>query len=427
MRGSSCRRLPAAALRGLANVFSPPALWTQLAVEETRALASYVEGDLVERVQAQWPGTSAAELSAAATGLAGTLSEHADWLESDLLPRSTGDFRLGRYLLQRKVLYEEHMALTVEELSRLNQQAIAEYRERLDSVATTVDPGRPPSAILDSLMAFHPTPEALVDSAGSVMNDLREWVEERELVTLPDQPVPVVRESPPYIMNRFAYLDGAGPFASRPVSASYNLTNVLPAWDEAEREGYLRYFNRPALSAITASTTFPGRYVQLGFEREVESPVRRLFTPSSFVEGWAHYTEALLVEEEFGGGDPALHLIQLQRSLQHHALWHAVLQLHAFGTPLEEVVQSFMEIAHVPEAIARREVVRATADAGRLYPALGRMQILELREDYRAYLEDQEEPYSLRRFHDDLLQLALPLPLVREAMIPSRSQRRRGG
>jgi uncharacterized protein (DUF885 family) len=55
---------------------------------------------------------------------------------------------------------------------------------------------------------------------------------------------------------------------------------------------------------VTVHETFPGHFVQLAYEREVESDLRRVFTPSSFVEGWAHYTEQMVLDEGFGDGDP---------------------------------------------------------------------------------------------------------------------------
>ena len=143
----------------------------------------------------------------------------------------------------------------------------------------------------------------------------------------------------------------------------------------------------------------------------------------------AEYATVMALEEGFSG-DPAVRMGQLQRMLMGHARWYAVLQLHAMDTPVDEVVGGFMNIAMIPEFPARREVVRAAREPRALAGALGRLQILELRTDYREYLSERDREFSLPEFHTRLLQLGLPIPLAREALMPpeeepQRSRRRR--
>jgi hypothetical protein len=115
-------------------------------------------------------------------------------------------------------------------------------------------------------------------------------------------------------------------------------------------------------------------------------------------------------------------MAQLRRALLYHARWYAVLQLHATeSSPMDRVVAAFMEIAYQEEFPARREVIRATHEPTYLADALGRMQILELRKDYREHLEEQGASFSLTDFHDRLLELGLPFALATEALIPSRN------
>jgi uncharacterized protein (DUF885 family) len=400
------------------NLRSPPELWTRLAREEAGALVRYLEEGLPAALEAQ-AGAPVAGLDPARERLIGALREYGQWLETDLLPRSTGQFQLGRYLLQRKLLYDEHLSLTVDELERLNEQAIASYQARVDEVAESIDPTRSPRAILDSIARVHPSGEELIPAVQDLVESLRDWTRSSEVVTLPESELPVVRETPAHARGAFAYLDAPGPFEEAPLEAHLYITNAGPEWTEAERDTYLTYFNYPALVGVVAHESFPGHYVQAGFERDIESRIRRLFTPRSLVEGWAHYAEGMVLDEGYGDGAPELRLGQLKRALQRHARWYAALHLHAFGTPIEEVVQRFGEIAHLPEPLARHEVMRATHDPTYLYYALGRMQIEELRDDYRAYLEQEDEPFSLRDFHDTFLRLGLPVPLAREVMIPT--------
>jgi uncharacterized protein (DUF885 family) len=158
--------------------------------------------------------------------------------------------------------------------------------------------------------------------------------------------------------------------------------------------------------------------VQLLYEQQIPTEVRKVFTPASLVEGWAHYAEQMMVDEGLGGDDPGIRLGQLRRALQRHARWDAGLSMHAFGDSVAAAAERFQEIAYFAPFPALRETQRGTYNPTYLYYALGRMQILKLREDYRRHLEARGEEFSLRDFHDRFLRLGLPVPLAREALMP---------
>lgn len=404
-----------------ANLRSPPRLWTELAIADTRGLVRYLREDLPTALAAQGGGAAdGAALDVATTDLVAALDAHASWLERDLLPRSTGDYRLGEHLLQRKLLYDEHVNLGVGELERLNERKIAEYQEWVARVAAEIDPSRSPREIMDSITRIHPAPEELLPTARAMMLEAREWVRESGVVTLPTDEVPQVVETPPYARGGFASMDAPGPFAEEGLEAYYYITNVDSSWTPEQQRQHLTYFNAPGLLGVTVHETFPGHFVQLAHMRRVESRTRKTFVPRTMTEGWAHYAEQLVLDEGFRQEDPGVRLGQLRRALQRHARWYAALQLHAFGASVEEVVPRFMEIAYFDEFPARREVVRATYDPTYLYYALGRMQILDLRDAYRESVEDRKQEFSLRDFHDRLLGLGLPLSLASEALLNAR-------
>lgn len=401
-----------------ANLRRPPRLWTELAITDTRGLIGYLQDGLPASLASQGGGSGAgAGVTRAAADLVSALEDHAGWLESELLPRSDGDFRLGRYLFQRKLLYEEHVNLGVDDLDRLNSEKIAEYQDSVARIAATIDPDRSPREIMDSIARLHPAPTDLLPAARELMLEARQWVRDADLVTIPTEEVPDVVETPPYARGGFASMDAPGPFAPAGLQAYFHITNVDPDWTEEEQRQHLTYFNYPGLLGVTVHETFPGHFVQLAYARELDSRIRKTFLPRSLTEGWAHYAEQLVVEEGFREGDPAVRLGQIRRALQRHARWHAGLHLHALGATIEEVVPRYMEIAYFDEFPARREVIRATYDPTYLYYALGRMQILELRNDYREHMEEEREEFSLRGFHDRLLELGLPLTLAREALL----------
>jgi hypothetical protein len=212
-----------------ANLSSPPQLWTDLAIGNTRGLIAFLETDLPAMLAAQAGDESAMghnDLAGARDRLVAALEEHVAWLETDLRPRSTGDYRLGRYLFERKLLYEEHVALSVPQLDQLNQRAIVRYRDWVTRVAAEIDPDRTPREIMDSLVQVHPEPDELLETAREMMMSARDWVAESGVVPLPVRSVPMVRETPPYARSGFASMDAPGPFETAELQAFYNITNV---------------------------------------------------------------------------------------------------------------------------------------------------------------------------------------------------------
>jgi uncharacterized protein (DUF885 family) len=193
---------------------------------------------------------------------------------------------------------------------------------------------------------------------------------------------------------------------------------VDPSWSADRQEQHLTYFNYPGLLGVSVHEAMPGHYVQLLYHRELPTDLRKVFPSQCLVEGWAHYVEQMMVDEGLGDGDPAVRLAQLRRALQRHARWSATLSLHALGGTIDEAARAFSEIAYFAPFPALRETQRATYDPTYLCYALGRMQILSLREAYRSYRLTRGEPFSLREFHDRLLTLGLPLPMARHAMMP---------
>ncbi|MGI9189290.1 MAG: DUF885 domain-containing protein, partial [Longimicrobiaceae bacterium] len=342
----------------------------------------------------------------------------AEWLERDLLPRADGDFRLGKDVFERKLRYEEFTDLSAERLAEINEEAIRDYQAWVAREAARIDPNRTPREIMDSLTSVHPTAEELLPTARRDLEQAKAFILRNDIVTLPSDRMPVVRETPPYARTGFASMSTPGPFETVATEAYYNITNVDPGWSEEQKEQHLTYFNYPGLLGVTVHETMPGHFVQLLYEQQVPTEVRKVFTPASLVEGWAHYAEQMMVDEGLGGDDPGIRLGQLRRALQRHARWDAGLSMHAFGDSVAAAAERFQEIAYFAPFPALRETQRGTYNPTYLYYALGRMQILKLREDYRRHLEARGEEFSLRDFHDRFLRLGLPVPLAREALMP---------
>ncbi len=414
------------------NLSRVPRLWAELGVAEARATATYLRGPalaaLLEQAGDGIRPMLRGQLEAAVDRAATALEEYAGWLAGDVVAAAGADFRLGRYIFLRKLLYEEHVRLEAEELVRISEQTIQRLHEELVETAADLDPDRTPRAILDSLARAEETPEALLSAIRDRIREAREFVETRELLTLPDAELPAIRAAPGHIRGERLTLQMPGPFDTTG-TAVLNAT-ISPDTTTGTVHGPRLGPGELAMAAV--HHVMPGHFVQKTYVAGLSSAARRTFQPRSLAEGWAHYAEQLLVEEGFEDDDPIVRLAQLRRALERHARWDAGLHMHAFGETVDQAARRFQSIAYVDEATARREVVRGTYDPIYLSDALGRMQLLELRRAYRQHLEEKREEegdrtetpeFTLRHFHDRYLELGLPPTLARPILMPQPRER----
>jgi uncharacterized protein (DUF885 family) len=160
---------------------------------------------------------------------------------------------------------------------------------------------------------------------------------------------------------------------------------------------------------------WPGHFLQ-GLHLKVNpSRCQKSFSTYSFTEGWAHYTEEMMWQEGFGGGDPETHVGQLLEALLRNVRFVCAIGLHTEGMTVEQATERFLKEAFCDPANARQQAVRGTFDPGYLNYTLGKLMIMKLRDDLKA---KEGEKFSLRSFHDRLLSFgSAPIPVIRRALL----------
>jgi len=208
-----------------------------------------------------------------------------------------------------------------------------------------------------------------------------------------------------------------GPFETKPSRAYYYLTDADPSWSSDRQDEHLRDYNYPTLWSISIHEVYPGHFLHYQHLRRVESKARKsiMFAPASFVEGWAHYCEQMMIEAGFGRRDYAIQLGQLAESLIRLARFVVCIRLHAEDMSVEQGVRFFREEAYMEEASARREAERGTFDPTYLVYSVGKLALLKLRNDLK---QKEGKGFSLKAFHDALLaQGTAPFWLHRQLML----------
>ena len=332
-RARAAPRLLAEARQNLDN---PPRLYTETAVAEARGAVEFFERVVPQMFERQGRSrlvaARRAEFHDANEGAVAALRAWAAWLEHDLLPRSSGEFPLGREGFRKKLLYEEMIDTPAAVLLREGERLLRETQEEMRAVAEQVAPGRGVRAALELLGRERPTADGLVGEARAELDRIRAFVRSEQLLTPPAGEQLQVAETPAYARAlSFASMDVPGPFERASAESFYYVTPPDPAWDARRREEHLAYFNRYQLAVISMHETFPGHYYQLLKARQSSSRVRAALGSSVFVEGWAHYCEQMMLDEGFGGNNPKLRLAQLNAALLRLCRYVAGIRLHTAG------------------------------------------------------------------------------------------------
>ena len=397
---SKLRQVPRMVDTARRTIKDPPGIFVKEGVKSFDGLAQFIERD-VPRALAELDDLHLlSDLADASTEAASVIREYAQHLRDEVAPTARGSFRLGRERFEEKLKLQEGITLGADRLLAIATRELAETQEEFRKVAGRL--GGDVATALDKVKQQHPSDDALVPTARQQVEELAAFVERRGLVSVPGGDLPVVAPTPPFYRWTFASLWAPGPFEAKPLPTYYYLTRVDPAWPAAQQEEHLRDFNTGALWAISMHETYPGHFLHHQHVCRLESKVRKsgLLASIGFIEGWAHYSEQLMIEAGFGRGDDHIKLGQLSEALIRLARFVVGIRLHAEDLSVEQGVRFFRDEAFMEEASARREAERGTFDPGYVVYSAGKLMLLKLRADIEA---KQQSRFSLKGFHDQLL------------------------
>jgi uncharacterized protein (DUF885 family) len=368
-------------------------------------LPAYAAGVDDPRVRARLEAAHAAALDA--------VRETCDRL-ADLREAADGPFAIGEAAFAEMLRTGEMVDVPLEALRRLGETELERLTADLVETAARVDPGVPAREVMARLGRHHPSEATLLAEVRALLDDLRRFLIEREIVTLPGDVRPIVEPTPRFARWAFAMMDTAGPFEQTATESFYYVTPPDPGWPPERREEWLSKFDYATLRTVSIHEAYPGHFVHFMHVRRAPSAVARTMTAYSFVEGWAHYTEEMMLD---AGVDPHpdFRLASLGEALVRVVRYLVAIGMHTGGMDVDEAARLFETRAFLAPLPARKEAERGTIDPGYLNYTLGKLMMRRLRDDYRA---ERGPTFALREFHDRLVGLgAPPVPLARRALL----------
>ena len=410
------RQIPAVFEAARANLKNPPRIYTEVAIEQLPGIISFFENDVPSAFKEVTDQKLVAEFQQSNGMAIDALKRYQAFLQNDLLARSGGDFRLGADLFRKKLLYEEMVDLPLDKLLEIGMADLRRNQEAFKQTAARIDPGKTPQQILDEATRDHPTPDHLLQSFRDVLGGLKDYITARNIITVPSPVLPIVEESPPFMRAlTTASMDTPGPYENVAKEAFFNVTLPEPSWTPTQVEEHMEGFNRGTIISTAVHEAYPGHYVQFLWMQTIPSKVRKLLGAASNSEGWAHYSEQMMLDEGYGNGDLKLRLGQLQDALLRNARYIVGIQMHTGNMTYNQGIDFFVNEGYQTRTNGERETKRGTSNPTYLYYTLGKLEIMKLREDYKKM---RGSAFALQEFHDRFMREGNPpIKIVRRALL----------
>jgi uncharacterized protein (DUF885 family) len=408
-----------------------PKIHAETLAKRNAGIASLVDEFVVPK-RDQLSGRELVRLDDAIAGLRKAVDEHQQWIENVLVPNAQGNFRIGRERYDEKLAFALDSSLGRDEIRRRAESEIVRVRGRMYQIARTLLQGKrgalalpdSPSAprqqeaieaALELAYIDHPKREELVNAARQTLADVTRFTREKDLVTLPDDPVKVI------LMPEFqrgvagAYCDSPGPL-DRGQPTYFALSPIPDSWSAEQAESFLREYNTRMLHLLSIHEGMPGHYLEGAHSNQHPSVLRAVLRSGMFAEGWAVYAENMMADAGYLDGDPLFRLVQLKFYLRSVA--NALLDqgVHVDGWTRERAMDLMVRQTFQQEREADGKWVRAQLTATQLPTYfVGAQEQFDLR---KSVEEREGADFSLKRYHDAVLSYgAPPVRYVRELML----------
>jgi len=416
----------AAARANLAATLPKP--FVETAIQVAEGSTEFLERDLVEALSALKNDPVRARFNKANERAISEIRSYVQWLKQTRLPKADANYALGRGRFFRMIREGELISLSPEKVLEFGLQELRREQQIFAEVARFIDPSKPPIEVFKAIQKDHPTAKTLLPDTRANLESIRQFLVDKEILTLPSEVRARVEETPKFDRaTSFASMDTPGPFETKATEAYYYVTPVEPEWPPAQQEEWLTAFNYYTTDVVSIHEAYPGHYVQfLCLNASPANRLEKILDSYAFVEGWAHYSEQMILDAGFGpnmpsrGADDALKAAKYRLAQSDEALLRlcrlcVAIQMHCQGMSVEQATKFFQDNCYYEEKPAHQEAIRGSFDPEYLYYTLGKLQILKLRRDW----EKQEgSKYSLKKFHDELLRHGMPpFRLLREVML----------
>jgi hypothetical protein len=397
------------------NLTGMPPVFIDIAIENLDGAVGFFKNDVPEAFASIRDPALRQQFAASTKSILAALDDYKAFLVAQK-PNAHGSFVLGRDVLQH-LLATDMVNVPVDRVMAVGRAQLAKDRDAFLATEKLVDPKNPSDA-LSILEKDHPDSAHLVSTARNQLKMLQGFIEQHKILDLPSRMLPTVAETPPFARATiFGELDPPGALETHATKAYYFITPADPKDSQAEQEKYLRYFNRALLQNLSVHEALPGHFTQylFAYANPDWSIVRKTASSYTATEGWAHYSEQMMLDEGLSEGDPKIRLAQLQDALLRDCRLVDSIGMHTGKMTLAQATDLMRDQCFQPASVAYKEARRGTSDPGYYSYTLGKLEILKLRADAQ---KQEGKDFTLAKFHDQFLSAALvPIAVIRREIL----------
>ncbi|MBW4038147.1 MAG: DUF885 domain-containing protein [Acidobacteria bacterium] len=422
------RQIPQALEDARKNLKNPPRIYTEIALEQIDGLVSFFQHDVPEAFATATDPQAKADFAKSNAAVIAALQSYGAWMKSDLLLRSSGDFRWGADTFSKALSYNEMVDIPLPQLLQIGYDDLHKNQAEFARIAKEIDPSKTPQQELAELAAIHPAPDKLLQAFHDRFNSEISFIQTHHIITIPSQVQPTLEETPPFMRaTTQASMDPPGPFETHSAKAYFNVTLPDPSWSAQRTSEYMAAFNEGTIVSTSVHEAYPGHYVQFLWQPQFPSKIRKLIGANTNIEGWAHYCEQMMLDEGYGqpGAGAStereaklIRLGQLQDALLRDARFVVGIRMQTGvggALTIPEAEDFFVKEGYQARPIAEVETKRGTSDALYLYYTLGKLEIMKLRADVQ---KQQGAAFNLEQFHDNFMRQGFaPIRIIRKAML----------
>jgi uncharacterized protein (DUF885 family) len=312
--------------------------------------------------------------------------------------------------------------MTPEEVLEIGMSNLKKEQETFDAAAKIINPNKNPVDVYNDIQKEHPSADSLISNSRKTIESIRQYLIDKHIITIPSEVRIQIKETPQYERETStASMDAPGPFDEKATESYYYITPVDKKWTPKQQEDWLKTFNYYTTDVVSIHEVYPGHYTQfLHLKASSATKIEKIFSSYAFVEGWAHYTEKMMLDEGYGNNGDSIRAAKFRLAQSGDALLRLCrlcvsVKTHTQGMTVDEATKFFMDNWHQGDKPSRQEALRGTFDPSYLFYTVGKLEILKLRSDYQ---QQEGDNYSLQKFHDILLDNGQPpIRLLREILL----------
>ena len=403
--------LPTAIAQIKGNLHLPlPASYITLGTNSFGGFASFFRNDVPaifadvkdEALQARFKASNAAAVKAT--------QDMSDWFKAQK-PHATQDFALGAKKFRQMLRMTEMVDIPLEKLKAIGEADLARNLAALKDACDEYAPGKTLRQCVDKEAADKPQGGA-VDGARKQLSGLRQFIIDKDLVTIPGDEQAKVAEAPPFNRWNFAYIEIPGAYEKN-LPSVYYIAPPDTNWPKAVQDAYVP--GRTNLLFVSSHEVWPGHFLQFLHSNRSDWKFGQLFVGYAFAEGWAHYAEEMMFDAGVDGATPEVHIGQLSNALLRNVRYLSAIGLHTGSMTMAQSEQMFLDKGFQDPGNAGQQAARGTYDPAYLNYTMGKLMIMQLREDWTNSHGGRE---GWKAFHDQFLSYGgPPIPLVRAQML----------